>query len=203
MRDGSSGWTNNREMNDCFSCFQIAAVCTRTCAQGFGHKRAHLTLSEGVEGPQAGGDKWAENWWVWGRGGASGKKQKALLGKGSTTQNRQATRKYFTDSVCKGMFYMTEVKIGSGWWSWKGGRDLPGCGAGSWAGHWPGQVCVQRGNWQVQRMEWGEAGDWEIYYNYLTLSLAATVTFYGAPVIFHAEHLHSFPVSSLTPCSVW
>lgn len=52
---------------------------------------------------------------MWGRGGASGKKQKALLGKGSTTQNRQATRKYFTDSVCKGMFYMTEVKIGSGW----------------------------------------------------------------------------------------
>ena len=48
---------NNREMNDCFSCFQIAAVCTCTSAQGFGHKRAHLTLSEGVEGPQVGGDK--------------------------------------------------------------------------------------------------------------------------------------------------
>lgn len=54
----------------------------------------------------------------------------------------------------------------------------------------------------MQRMEWEEAGDWEIYYNYLILSPAATVTFYGAPVIFQAEHLHSFPVSSLTPSSM-
>ena len=183
MRDGSSGWTNNREIHDCFSCFQIAAVCTCTSAQGFGHKRAHLTLSEGVEGPQAGGDKWAENWWG-GRGGASGKKQKAFLGKWHITQNRQATRKYFADSGCKGAFHTTEIKVGGGWWGWEGGQDILGCGAWSWAGHWPGQFCVQRGNWQTQRMEWGETGDWEIYYNYVILSLAATVTFYGAPVSF-------------------
>lgn len=70
-------------------------------------------------------------------------------------------------------------------------RSVFGEGTGRW-----------RGNWQMQRMEWGEAGDWEIYYNYLILSPAATVTFYGAPVIFQAEHLHSFPVSSLTPSSM-
>lgn len=44
----------------------------------------------------------------------------------------------------------------------------------------------------MQRMEWEEAGDWEIYYNYLILSPAATVTFYGTFIIFQAEHLHSF-----------